>query len=358
MQLFNDTPFVAQSFEQAGMDGLLNAVVVARGSFVLEFARSKRFRRVDDPRDKNWHDAFDTTGRGTSLITPGDMAPFKHGTDVTVLGTASVAEARSSWPISLQVGQCHKVLRVHGERYWEPVWKGLGRRIFSGWRITEGRPSVSVPLSWDVAFGGKRPAANGQQMHEDNPVGIGILDEDCSPRDQLVPAPQIELENCPISEWRADYKPEGLSPIAPWWRSRQKYAATYDQSWRETRFPLPPLDFDYRFWQTAPADQQVRPWLFGNEVVRLHGFFSSAPKLEFRLPLQKIFCLVRYRGDSFSSNIMFLDGVHLELGQTEIRCRLSWRASFPRTSEVVSSSIALLERKDTSVEERGVVELA
>ena len=86
MQLFNDTPFVAQSFQQAGMSGILNVVVVARGSFVLDFEHSEHFRQVDVLSDKNWNDVFETSSRGTSLVNPGDMAPFKPGTDVTITG--------------------------------------------------------------------------------------------------------------------------------------------------------------------------------------------------------------------------------------------------------------------------------
>lgn len=359
MQLFNDTPFVAQSFVQAGMSGMLNAVVVARGSFVVDVERSGHVHRVDDRRDRNWHDVFETTSRGSSLVTPGDMAPFKPQTDVTVIGTAHSDEPRSSWPIALQVGERRKVLRVHGERSWEPLSKGLGRK-FAGWRMTEGLATTAVPVTWEKAYGGMRPSASGQppDFHAGNPVGVGILDEAHSPKDRLIPAPQVEAAEVPITDWRADYAPQGIAPIAAWWGPRHEHSGTFDAAWRERRSPLLPLDFDYQFWQAAPATQRFKPWLFGNEIVRLAGFFATVPDFEFRLPLQKIFCLVKYSDNKISSNIMFLDGVHLELGKAEIRCRLSWRASFPNSTDVLSCLIALLDRKDPCAEERDLAELA
>lgn len=215
--------------------------------------------------------------------------------------------------------------------------------------MTEGEPTTSVPLTWEKAFGGMRPTAAGRQIpHEANPVGLGLLHEDLSSKDQLIPAPQIEAQAYPITDWRKDYDPEGLAPVAPWWSARGRHSGTYDEAWRQTRPPLPPLDFKYDFWQAAPAGQCFRPWLFGNETICLSGLLATAPNLEFALPLQKILCLVKYRDNVFIKNIMFLDGVHVDLNSSDFTVRLSWRASFPLTTNVVSATVATLEGRETN----------
>jgi hypothetical protein len=51
----------------------------------------------------------------------------------------------------------------------------------------------------------------------------------------------------------------------------------------ENKFPLLPDDFDDRFHQSAPADQQVSRYLRGGEVVTLENLTESG-SLQFVLP--------------------------------------------------------------------------
>jgi len=48
------------------------------------------------------------------------------------------------------------------------------------------------------------------------------------------------------------------------WEPRYKLAGTYDQKWLDDVFPFLPADFDERYYQAAPEDQQV-PWLKGGD---------------------------------------------------------------------------------------------
>jgi hypothetical protein len=70
-------------------------------------------------------------------------------------------------------------LRVHGPRLWRArtrkSWRGLLERgkedIVKGWDLTDGDPVNHVPIDWRLAFGGRIEGG------EQNPVGIGLLDE-------------------------------------------------------------------------------------------------------------------------------------------------------------------------------------
>jgi hypothetical protein len=70
------------------------------------------------------------------------------------------------------------------------------------------------------------------------------------------------------------------------WRSRAVYAGTYDKNWLHNRAPFWPDDFDYRYFQSAPSDQQI-PYPQGGEQVVL-GNLSSIPKVSFLLPMLSI----------------------------------------------------------------------
>ncbi|MCP3973237.1 MAG: DUF2169 domain-containing protein, partial [bacterium] len=77
--------------------------------------------------------------------------------------------------------------------------------------------------------------------------------------------------------------PAGFGPIAGHWSPRVELAGTYDEKWERERQPLLAEDFDERFHQSAPADQQVPGFLRGGEEVTLHHLTPSGI-LRFRLP--------------------------------------------------------------------------
>jgi hypothetical protein len=60
-------------------------------------------------------------------------------------------------------------------------------------------------------------------------------------------------------------------------------AGTYDDKWAKERQPLLALDFDERFYQCAPPDQQTKGFLVGGELIELINMTPSG-RLSFRLP--------------------------------------------------------------------------
>ena len=78
--------------------------------------------------------------------------------------------------------------------------------------------------------------------------------------------------------------PAGLGPIARDWEPRLSLAGTFGEAWRRTRHPLVPLDFDERFYQCAPPDQQAPTHLQGGEHVALYNL-TPGGSLSFELPI-------------------------------------------------------------------------
>jgi hypothetical protein len=64
---------------------------------------------------------------------------------------------------------------------------------------------------------------------------------------------------------------------------RVKFAGTYDEKWQAERSPLLPEDFDDRFYQSSPVDQQSAQFLKGGEEVELLNL-TPGGHLSFCLP--------------------------------------------------------------------------
>src|SRR4029079_3507430 len=61
----------------------------------------------------------------------------------------------------------------------------------------------------------------------------------------------------PFTRWPIRAAEGGWAAIPAHWSQRARFAGTYDDAWRESRWPLPPEDFDPRFFNVAPIDQQL-----------------------------------------------------------------------------------------------------
>src|SRR5262249_2144230 len=148
------------------------------------------------------------------------------------------------------IGPLRKKLRVLGDRVWKAG--------FLGPKLGDPQPFSQMPLIYERTFGGQH--GDPPQSDPRNPVGRGFVTRKADLPDTL--APNIED---PSDKTR----PAGLGPIAPNWSPRCDRAGPYDAAWHEQRKPLVPADFDDRFFQAAPDDQQVPGYLSGGEEVEL-----------------------------------------------------------------------------------------
>jgi hypothetical protein len=205
-----------------------------------------------------------------------DMLPGKQYTDVIVHATAYAPYGRPARAVtvSAKIGRIAKTLCVVGDRVWE---NGIG-----GLRMSPAEAFDTMPLTWQRAFGGEDPRQGERDRR--NPLGRGFALRQADLAGRL--APNITypgIENVPA----------GLGPVAREWLPRAQLAGTYDKAWQEKRKPLPPEDFDDRFHQAAPADQQVLIGLLGGEEVELINLTSSG-KWRFQLPRVALNCATRF----------------------------------------------------------------
>ena len=210
----------------------------------------------------------------SSLRYEDDLIATKITTDILLLGHAYAPHGQPAvqTDVGLRVGNLVKVLRVFGDRYW--------REDFS---ISSPRPFSKMPIVYERAFGGIDRSSAQPERDWDwrNPVGTGFVMS--KPNAIGLRLPNIEYLDHPIQVWSDRPQPAGFRPLCSHWQQRAVFAGTYDVEWERTRQPLLPEDFDDRFFQCAPADQQTERFLLGGEPVVLKNLTSSS-YLAFRLP--------------------------------------------------------------------------
>jgi hypothetical protein len=273
-QVDNRTPFAAERGWIRDRNGAEVWLVVVKCTFDIGRDGATRVSPEQPPvlRVPEYHGE---PGK-SSLKYEADMVLTKTATDVTVVGHAYAPGGRpvTEMEVGFAVGPLRKVLRVTGDRTWD----GLG--------VSPPVPFTRMPIVYERAFGGVDAKSERPERDWDwrNPVGTGFA----MARQHLsgVALPNVEYPGDIVRGWKDRPIPAGFGPISGHWQARAAFAGTYDDAWMEHRQPLPPDDFDDRFYQCAPQDQQVPQMLRGGEPVVLHHL---TPDGELRFSLPKVF---------------------------------------------------------------------
>ena len=226
----------------------------------------------------------------TSLRYETDLSGVKPATDVLVRGDAVVPHRNSVTELDavVSVGAIHKRLRVIGDRVWEKRSLGI--------RMSAPQPFERMPIVYERAYGGWDRSATDEGQHRlesRNPVGTGfaVREEGCVGK----ALPNVEDPNRLISQWTDHPSPVGFNAIDCAWSPRRELAGTYDDNWRRTRFPSWAEDFDSRYYNCAPSDQQSHRYLVGGEHVEVLNM-SENGALSFELPQIQFSFRTRFGG--------------------------------------------------------------
>ncbi|MFD1882498.1 DUF2169 family type VI secretion system accessory protein [Paracoccus pacificus] len=319
----NPTPLPGLAFRQFDQNGDLDCVVTLRGTF--EHVQDGVARWRDEQMPLQWQDAYEGDPHETPMLHQSDLVPEKPGTDVTFLGASHAPQGPSpGWTCQMDIGPIRKRLHVSGPRAWKPVvkparWPFRRHEAIVDWELTRPDPTESVPMDWRHASGGPNVFEDAER-DEHNPLGRGRIGPKETWQNHAVPAPQVSAE----AEMTPASGPAGLGPVPPFWRQRARYAGTYDDDWKATRHPLLPKDFDPRFWQCAPKDQVVAPYLQANESYCLTNLHPEYKVASGRLPGLNL----AVRVDEGGWIPLHLDGVQFDWRKDTL-ILLTWRARFP-----------------------------
>lgn len=252
-------------------------------------------------------------GLGASPIFAGDYAPFKPRTDVTLMGRGYAPQGRRTTTLQVTFGvdNWRKSLDIIGDRLW--LWD-------TKLDLSAPEPFESVALRMENAFGGVGSTYNpwGKGFGK-----IGELD------DLTLPACNIHPEGVHHVRWDSDIPAAGFGPLPADFLPRSALRGTYDEAWLFKRNPLPPEDFEWGFYNSAPADQQFFPYLTGDETFYFENLHPKYARFTSQMHDQRVRIIVRRRLDSdgqiqFEELRSVLDSVHIDTDRMTVD--LAWRA--------------------------------
>lgn len=278
MELINATRMVAgynMGLEPSGRELL---VVVIKGTFVLP-KPGEQVRLADEQLPLVMANTFTGEPGFSAPVLEIDFAPRKRACDVLLTGHARAPEGRQVTRLrcGIRVGPMEKAFDVVGDRVWQA---GISA-------ISASAPQhfTEMPVSYDRAFGGADRRPEDPAEHDaylPNPVGRGWHKHLKSAWVDGAPLPNTEAIGELVKHPGNQYTPMALGPLGRGWPQRARYAGTYDQDWLDNVFPFLPKDFDERYYQAAPEDQQLLLPKAPLEVL-LTGFTADGPR-QFMLP--------------------------------------------------------------------------
>ena len=313
LDILNETPFPCVPFGgRIGFPGYSMSVAV-KGTFEL----SPDGTAVAGEQLFPSGDAYypDDEGMLGAPRYPSDFACLKPCTDLVLVGSCHApggAAPRSR--VTFEVGDWRRVLAVFGERTREEP---------------EPRPFASMPLRFENSFGGIGFARN--------PVGKGIDSVVGTDGRRVTPLPNVEDPEDLVHS--PDHRPEpaGFGALPPAWAQRHGKLGTYTADYLEERWPWFAADFDWGYFNAAPAAMQREGYLRGDESLYFENLHPEHAGLRSRLPGLRVRCFVNLTatGDAertgFREIDMCLDTLWVDMDA--LRLVLVWRGWMEVRSE-------------------------
>lgn len=317
MQLTNLTKLPAAWTMGFQRDGRELLVIMVKGTYELPVS-GEETSLADEQMPLVEADQFSGEPGLSAPTRETDFAHRKNLCDVVLLGSAHAPNGRPTTraPVALRVGSITKQFTVVGKRVW--------RKGVTGVAASDPEPFLSLPVSYDHAFGGTdrtREEDGRVETYLPNPVGKGywhykdFIDQQ--------PLPLTEQSGRTVSEPDGKYVPMAFSPIGRNWPSRAKYAGTYDQHWIENTAPFWPDDFDELYFQAAPAEQTM-PYPRGGEQVQLLNLTPEGHRSFMLPPFPMPVVFIPHKGQDANREAV-VDTIVIEPDQQ--RFSVTWRAT-------------------------------
>lgn len=172
--------------------------------------------------------------------------------------------------VGFKVGNIEKRLNVFGNRYFT-------KETFGAIQVSEPEPFTKMKVSFSKAFGG--------MMHKQNPIGKGYC-EDID--DRTIALPNIEDPGHLVTSPKDDIVPQSFEPLSLGWERRMAKAGTYDEEWKQTRWPYFADDIDISIFNTTLPDQQQEGFFTGEDEVEYFNMHPQKQKVSSTLPGKRL----------------------------------------------------------------------
>jgi hypothetical protein len=253
-------------------------VIVVKGTFRIPAEQGAALKLHEEQVPLVMSDVFHGEPGLSAPKYEVDFARRKPCCEVLLNGSAYAPGGKPAERVvvGMKIGDWSKSFAVVGDRFWYTA---------SGVRATAPKPFTAMPISYDRAFGGTDLRHEDPSQHAafmPNPSGRGF-------HKHMIPEwlhgsalPNTEELKHSVTEPDGEYRPMAFGPVGRHWDPRYKYAGTYDQKWMDEVRPFLPADFDERYYQSAPADQQI-PTPQGEQSVTLLNLTADGRR-DFKLP--------------------------------------------------------------------------
>ncbi|WDH50986.1 DUF2169 domain-containing protein [Pseudomonas chlororaphis] len=322
MELLNASQLLAAYTQGLAPDGRESLVVVAKGTFNLPLD-GRAATLADTQQPLLMADTFLGEPGLSAPLQEMDFAPVKPCCDVLVRGKAYAPGGRPMTQLTagIRVGQMSKAFSVLGPRQWQSGLLGVAPGL--------PQPFTEQDISYARAFGGSHPIANDPQLRHcylDNPTGCGWYPRSADSADIVgMPMPSTEELGKPIDSPSGNFRPMALGPLGRGWPQRARFAGTYDEAWLADCFPFLPADFDQRYFQAAPEDQQTHYLRGGEDVLLLN--LTPQERAGFRIPQMEVPVTFFLKKGGHETVQAVIDTLLIDTDTCQVQ--LTWRVSRP-----------------------------
>jgi hypothetical protein len=338
MQLLNPANLPAQHTLGLKPDGRELLVVAVKATYLFPPSDSPpetlaQLATPDQQVPLVMADTFTGEPGLSAPIYESDFAYHKPKCDIILHGSAYAPQAVPDVriPVTLEVGAMKKSFDVLGERIWKKSLFGL--------TTPAPQRAIVIPFSYDTAFGGTEyDDPKKRRACITNPVGRGFA----RGRDIYFgkPFPNTCETDKLITSPSGKHRPMSFGPIGRSWEPRLKYTGTYDENWMKNVRPFLPDDFDERYFQCAPPDQQT-DYLKGGERITLRNL-TSQNLTTFTLPPLDMPVAFYPKGGDETETHATADTLCIEPDLR--RLTVTWRASYPLVNDISDIALAIVGR--------------
>jgi hypothetical protein len=295
---------------------------------------------------------------GSSLLQAGDLVVTKLTTDIIITGKVSVDKPQKNFVSQIVLKAASKqnpeilidyACDVFGPRYWYA-------KLPNVWRMSEPAPTLSVPIQYELCWGGRRIDSKKPEDEwdawEGNPSGSGFSFEHLKWNEEVTGIqwePHSLMKNFKLKELT------GFGPVARFWQSRAKYAGTYDKQWQEKlaqavknkdhlKGPVVmdyASDFDPKFFQAAHPMLQTQKTLNGDELLVLQNVIEGQGLWKANLPKVSVIAKYEHISLGVKQTKLNLDTVHIDTLSQKLN--LTWRLTLPHSWGVKNVEIFKVE---------------
>jgi len=320
MQIWNQMGYQHEYTTALDIAGHEHILVIVKGTFDFPESPNGPIRKSATQVPLVMADTQTGDAAYSATLWESDFAFRKPRCDVILNGCAHAPGGRPAErvPVGIKVGNWSKLVEVVGHREW--------RSIGPAFTSTAPQPFLKMPITYDNAWGGVdrlNPQDKLPGAYLRNPVGTGWAQ---TKNQSLIPGlrlPNTQAVDDEVNSPFGDYKPMSFGPMGRGWPGRIEYGGTYDENWTKNIFPFLPPDFDERYFQMAPPDQQIDLPRGGEEVQLVN--LTPDGRISFRLPSTALpVTMFKYQTKTFDSEV-YPDTILID--PENRRFSLVWRVS-------------------------------